>query len=75
MHLGICQNKTVNSFVGRLQGVRTLKISEAMTFRPSRSGLLLHEAPSASFMIVRTRSGCALHFVFVYGVRMASNHT
>jgi hypothetical protein len=30
MQLGICQNKTVNSYVGRLQS-----ISEAMTFRPA----------------------------------------
>ena len=34
MNLGISQNKTVNSFVGRLQGIRTLKISEAMTSLP-----------------------------------------
>jgi hypothetical protein len=33
MHLGISLNKTVNSFVGRLQGIRTLKISEVLTFR------------------------------------------
>jgi hypothetical protein len=43
MHLGISQNMTVNSFVGRLQGIRTLKISEAMIFRPSRSGRSLQE--------------------------------
>jgi hypothetical protein len=43
MHLGISQNKTANSSVGRLQGIRTLKISEAMNFCPSRSGLSLQE--------------------------------
>ena len=41
MLLGISQN---NSFVGRLQGIWILKISEAMTFRPSRSGRFLHES-------------------------------
>ena len=44
MNLEISQNKTVNSFVGRLQWIRNLKISKAMTFRPSRSGLFLHES-------------------------------
>jgi hypothetical protein len=34
-HLGITQNKTINSFVGRLQGIQTVKISEAMTLRPA----------------------------------------
>jgi hypothetical protein len=42
MHLEISQNKTVISFVGRLQGIRNLKISEAMSFHPSRSGIFLH---------------------------------
>ena len=35
MRLGISQNKTINSFLDRLQGIRTLKISEAMTFPPA----------------------------------------
>ena len=43
MHLGISQNKTVNSLFGHLQGIRTLKVSEGLIFHPSRSGLFLHE--------------------------------
>ena len=35
MHLGISQNRTVNSFVGRLQGIRNLKISQTTIFRPA----------------------------------------
>jgi hypothetical protein len=34
-HLGISEHKSIHSFVGRLQGIRTLKISEAMTFFPT----------------------------------------
>jgi hypothetical protein len=32
MNLGIVLNKAVNSFVGHLQGIPALKISEAPTF-------------------------------------------
>jgi hypothetical protein len=75
MHLGISQNRTINSFVDRLQGIRTLKISEGMTFRPSRSGLFLREPLLLSFMMAMTQTACVLHFVFIYCVRMASNHS
>ena len=74
MHLGISQNKIVTSFVGRLQGIRILKVSEAMTFRPLVDVSCMNLC-SVSFMMVKTQTACVLHFVFIYGVRMASKHS
>jgi hypothetical protein len=74
MHLEISQNKTVNSFIGRLQGIRTLNISEAMTFPPAVDVSCMNFY-SASFMMARTQTACVLHCVFFCGVRMASRTT
>jgi hypothetical protein len=62
-HLGIGQNKTVNSFVGRFQEIRTLKISEAPTFPPA-TGFSCPNLYSVNFMKVRTPTVRVLHFVF-----------
>ena len=58
MHLGISQNNTINSFVGRLEEIWSNDL-------PSRSGLLLHELFSASFMMVSTQTARAQHVVFI----------
>ena len=59
MHLGISQNKTVNSFVGRLQEIRTLKTSEATTIFPSRSGRFLRGPLLGQFYDGKDPNSCA----------------
>ena len=73
MHLEISQNKTVNSFAGRLQGIQTLKISEAITFRPAVDVSCMNFY-SLGFMM-GTQTACVLHFVFIYCVQLALNQS
>jgi hypothetical protein len=58
--------KTFNSFDGRLEGIWILKISEAMTFRPSCSGRLLHESLLCKVYDVKDpKSLCATLWILV----------
>jgi hypothetical protein len=68
MHLEISQNKTVNSFAGRLQWIQTLNISEAMTFRPAVHVSCMNFYSLGFMMYV-------LHFVFIYCVQLALNQS